>query len=381
MAAPLMLAPPEANRTPAAAATPSASGSPVPAAPEDAVTRKLKAALAESQSRLGALEPWQKKIFDEEAIPQYQRFVRNYRSAQTHSGSAVSNLEVDIDMESLKNYLRFYGPKSTGRTEADTTVLMYLRSDDSCEKCVAAGPGIRKLAAARVLRRGLKPVWVDADDVASVAGAEELKGKALDEKVAAMAAERNAAASLVMQWAPAPVDDIDTAHADEKRFIVTSNLQVRGLAGTGKQPADAQAVAKAESKAEILEVDSFETSAAKILSDAFTDIGAQAQKFELAQASKALQTGDQAEIDLEVRGVSEFAQLAQLKAQVQAKLAGATVEERKIARGHAVLAITGEKSADAIRVKLKGVALDSGRLVPVGDAVASAQSIAMEIRP
>src|SRR4051812_2594918 len=42
----------------------SASATP-PAAVEDGnVSRRLRAALAESESKLGAVEPWQKKIFD-----------------------------------------------------------------------------------------------------------------------------------------------------------------------------------------------------------------------------------------------------------------------------------------------------------------------------
>ena len=47
----------------------------------ESVPAQLKAALASSEARLGALEPWQKRIFADEALPQYQRFIRDYRSS------------------------------------------------------------------------------------------------------------------------------------------------------------------------------------------------------------------------------------------------------------------------------------------------------------
>ena len=383
-----------------AAPVASASATPSSAVPEDMVSRKLKAALGESEMKLGELEVWQKRIFEEEAVPQYQRFIRNYRSAQTHSGSAISNLEVDIDMDSLKNYLKFYAPKTLGRDEKNATALMYLRADSNCEKCVAAGPGIRKLAQNRVERRGLTAVWLTAEDVGVGADGAELQGKALDDKVAELAQSRNAAASLVMQWGPAPADDVDTAHADEKHFILHSLILARGLAGTGRLAPSKQMVATATGSVDLLEVDPFEAAAAKLFSDAFVELGAQAAQAELALLAKGAAGGADDEIDIDVSGIRDFEQLGRLKAQIQAKLPTAGLEERKISRGRAVLAVTGEKAGpDAVRTQLAGLPLDpagtsGGKLVPLeasGTAPASASehsmsadappTIAMEIRP
>jgi hypothetical protein len=335
---------------------------------DDAVNRKLKAALLESQTRLGELEPWQKKIFDEEAVPQYQRFIRDYRSSQTHSGSAISNLAVDIDMESLKNYLKFYAPKTLKRTEKDTAVLLYMRSGEGCEKCVASGPGIRKLVQARVLRRGFKPVWLSADDLAAAGGGEpdaELAGKALEKRVAELASTRNAAGYLVLEWAPAPVDEVDSMHADEKRYVIHSSLQARGLGGSSAVAPAPGALAKApatsgrvEGKMEIMEDDAFEAAAARLLTDAFTDLGAQSVRTEAAQrTSVQTQANNEAgDVSLDVSGISDFSQLTKLKAAIQGKLsADATVEERRIARGKITLAVVGEKSAEAVRPLLAGL--------------------------
>src|SRR4051794_9867340 len=70
----------------------------------DAVSTQLKSAVTASASKLGELEPWQKRIFSEEVVPQYQRFVRDYRS------SGTSGVTAEIDLESLRQYLRFYAP-------------------------------------------------------------------------------------------------------------------------------------------------------------------------------------------------------------------------------------------------------------------------------
>src|SRR5262249_44471658 len=67
----------------------------------NAATDRIKGALLEAEPQLGHLEPWQKVLFEEEAVPQAQRFIRNY------TGSSA-----DIDFDSLKNYLRFHARDS-----------------------------------------------------------------------------------------------------------------------------------------------------------------------------------------------------------------------------------------------------------------------------
>jgi hypothetical protein len=359
---------------------------------DGAVARRLRNALAESESRLGGLEPWQKKIFDDEALPQYQRFIRNYRSGQSHSGTAISAFEVDVDMDSLKSYLQFYAPKTLGRDEKNSNlVLLYLRAELSCEKCVAAGPGVRKLAQLRVERRGLMPVWLTADDLGVGSDGKELSGKALNERVSTLAHNRNAAAALVVQWGPAPADDVDTAHADEKHFLLQSWLQARGLAATGKLSAGAQNVAVSTGSVDLMEMDSFELAAGRLFSDAFVDMGAQALKAEQAIGAKALAGTPDNEVDVDVSGVRDFAQYSKLKAQIQAKLVGVGVEDRKLSRGRVTLALMGSKSpAETLRSQLVGLPLDpsssvAGRLAaldtgpsPASDDVPAA--ISMEIR-
>jgi hypothetical protein len=233
---------------------------------------------------------------------------------------------------------------------------------------VAAGPGLRKLALARVQRRGFKPIWITLDDL----GVEdEPQGKSLDDKVAELASKRNAAGSLVIQWGPAPVDDIDTAHADEKRYVIHSSLRVRGISGLAVAKANtANSVpGKVEGRMELLENDSFETSAARLLTDEFTDLGGQTARIEAALGKSAGQPveGDDSEVAIEISGVQDFAQLGRVKAQIQARLTNNSVEERKISRTHLTLAVPGEKSAETVKARLTG--LDGVVITSAADGV------------
>jgi hypothetical protein len=360
-----------------------------------AVAAKLKAALIESSTKLGAagqvsqLSAWQQRLFDEEALPQYQRFVKNYRSAQTHSGTAVSNLVIDIDVDSLRNYLRFYAPLTLGRSVGNAPVLMYLRGEPACTKCQNAAPILKGLAQARVERRGLSPIWLTNEDLGP--GGAELEGKALEEKISELATARNAAATLVMLWGLAPADDVDTAHADEIHYGLRTRLEARGLAGTGT-PAQALASAKAPISAKtegfvtLLETDSFESYAAKLLADAFVELGAASQQAEIAQASRGSSEAEDKELRLDVSGVKDFAQYSHLKAQLGAKFPSASLEERLISRSHVVLALVGELAElDTIKSRLSGLKLEEGHgrlaLAPGGPQPASATVTSIAVPP
>lgn len=69
-------------------------------APKKDLQESLKAALVEAKSKLGKLEEWQSTLFDEEAVPQYSRFIRDYRPS-------ANGVTADIDLDSLRNYLAY----------------------------------------------------------------------------------------------------------------------------------------------------------------------------------------------------------------------------------------------------------------------------------
>jgi hypothetical protein len=73
-----------------------AKASPAAAAPgRDPLTVKLQAALSDSLRQIGALEPWQQKVFNEEILTQPTRFIRDFRS---QGGGVV----VVVDVEGVK---------------------------------------------------------------------------------------------------------------------------------------------------------------------------------------------------------------------------------------------------------------------------------------
>lgn len=366
------------------------------------IAGKLKSALIDTSSKLGLagqasqMSPWQQRLFHEEALPQYQRFVKNYRSALTHSGTAASNLVIDIDVDSLRNYLRFYAPQTLGREVGNAPVLMYLRGESACLKCAAAAPGLKALAQARVERRGLSPVWLSSEDLGG--GGVELEGKALEERISELAQARNAAASFVMQWGLAPADDVDSAHADEIHYGLRTRIEARGLAGTGKPAAGGTQAktpitAKAEAMVTLLETDSFEQHAAKILADAFVELGAASQQAEIAKLGRGTSDSEERELRLDVSGVKDFAQYTRLKAQLGAKYPSFSLEDRLISRGRVVLALVGEvTSPDTIKAQLSGLKLEEGHgrlaLLPEGHQPASVTGVGvpqsvinLEIRP
>src|SRR4051812_6455948 len=82
-----------------------------------ALQEKLKDAVRESEPKLGTLEPWQKKIFEDEVVPSYQVFIKDYRSV----GREIS---ADVDVDSIRNYLAYYAPSVSKPKENAALVVL-----------------------------------------------------------------------------------------------------------------------------------------------------------------------------------------------------------------------------------------------------------------
>ncbi|MGK5083204.1 hypothetical protein WDW37_07840 [Bdellovibrionota bacterium FG-1] len=327
---------------------------------DDAVTHKLKSAIIESEVRLGVLEPWQKKIFDEEVVPQYQRFIRDYRSSQTHSGTANSSLAVDIDLESLKDYLRFYAPKALGIAPKAPVLAVFLRMGEDCgEKCTDATEGLRKLLVARAVRRGFKLQSLTTEDLGPTG--EDLEGKALDDKVMAVAGSRGAVGAWVLEWGKMPVDDMDSAHADENHYSLRSCLTLRSFGGPSGF--------RSEGKMDLLENDNFEAAFSRLASDGLNELGARTAQLE--RNMSRTDTFSENEVQVMISGFKNFAQWMRAKTWLQTRFPNASVQERKLARLKGGVALVGETSAETVRK-----ALSEGSKSWGGDS-----EIQMEVEP
>jgi hypothetical protein len=311
---------------------------------------RLAQLLLEAEPQLGKLEPWQKQLFEEEAVPQAQRFVKNY------TGSTA-----EFDFDGIKNYIRFHAPEVLRRI--DGKVLGLLKVDPSCSKCADAKDAIKVMMSERVRRRGLEVTWLATEDLTS----ESLSERELEDRLVTQVGSQpeGPAGALSVHLRAAPVDDIDTAHADDKRLQVLTFLYVKDASG--------HELSKSQGKLEVFDTEPLNTVTARLLTDAFTDLGARQKKME-----QDIATSGKAEVEIEVSGIRNY----ELYSKVQRALATSlkdegAIEPRKISRGRAVFALTTSKSADKIRNQLLNVRTDQETLTIRG---ISDQQIHMELK-
>ena len=322
--------------TATASGTPNAVASP---GSED-TDAQLKKAVSDSEKQLGTLDPQQKKIFDEEVVPQFAFFVKDY-------SKVGNNVSVQVDVDAIKNNLGFSAAKNI--PTGTTNLLLYFKADPHCPKCVEASTAIKKSMQARAERRGFVPVWISPEEL-------------VDTKPLELAEKRNASGALVVELKPAPMDDVDSAHADEKRFINSCAFDIRGLLHH-------------EDQSEIYDTDSFELTSAKLLTQAFVELGTKT-------ATSGANAAASQELLIQLSGTQNFQTYTQLKNQIRARLKDmGVVEERKISRGRAVLAIKTGHSLDELKLALGGIQF-GGALVAVTGAHSGpeGQIVEMEIK-
>ena len=291
------------------------------------VTTQLRAAVDNVQKKLSIVEPWQKKIFDEEVVPQYQRFVRDYRPAP-------GGLNVDVDQASIQDYIRFFAPKALNRPEAK--IAVYIKTD-SDEKSKGSYENIKRLIQARLERRGFTILIIKPEEVHD----SSLAGKAINDHILDMATKRGAVAAFSCIWNLLPPEEGDSAHADESHYQIQSFLQIKEIG-------------RAEGSAQLMDTDSFEMAAARMITENFTEIGKK-----MTTLSSAAAAGDHDEMSLEISGISQYAIFAKLKAFLSEKLTDlATIEERRLTKSSVTFALYSKKSTDEIKSMIEG---------PIGD--------------
>jgi hypothetical protein len=300
--------------TPKPAASTSAEPSALPSSVPSDSADPLRAAVINSQAQLGALDPAQKRIFDQEVVPQYPLFIRDYKRV----GSSVS---VELDLTGIRNTIRFSAQKTLG--QPDPKILLFLEADPNCPKCQEDAQAIKRHMQLRVERRGFTAVWVSP---------EELAGATISDLVG----PRGTFGYMKMSLIPAPQDDVDSAHADEARFQAKLELAVRS-------------VSTYQDQAELFDTGSFENESEKLLTHAFSELGAKSDLAGVSSVSKD-------DLMIQLTGISGFAQYSRIRNAIQTRLKGvALVEERKISRGQAVFAVKTKKTQAELKALLDGV--------------------------
>lgn len=349
-------APPTSSTRPQAhvSATPAAT----PGLSPD-LDNRIQAYFTDSRKELGTLEPWQLKIFNEEAVPEYQRFVRGYRltnptpngTANATGAASGSILSADIDFESLRNFLRFYAPKSLKQEKP--TILAVLKPQANCSKCISSLPEIKTLVATRLERRGFRVMWIAASEL----GDPSLMGSGLVSSAAKLATQKNVAGALTVYWQHS-LDDEDAMHPDERHYTIHSSLDIRDLSST-------------EEQLDVTDTGNFERSEGKLLADAFTELGAKLTNLEVSQSEIRRE-----ETVVDVVGIRSFAQYQALKNAFQSAVKGGTVEEQKISRGRAIFAVFSNASIQKIQQAISSAKPDGLKL---GAPTIEANEIHLEV--
>ena len=275
--------------------------------PKRDVSELLKAELQTKLPQIGTLADWQDRVFKEEVLPQYTRFVRDYRPG----GSGVV---ADIDVPGMKAYLTW------GReTDPKSEVLRFgvvVRAGSDCMKCQEASLPLRKEIKARLDRRGISALFLDEDPVAA---SDKWVGATLNEKLSELARKRGLVGLVRMDLRLAPVDP-DSAHADERTYLAKI-FQLDRLRGSELRH---------EGQLEVLENDSLFTAAERLLGDAVANFGS---KFLESSATRAQEASGR-ELRLSLTGWKGWQQYRDLRARlIQALKPLGSVDEQLYMRG------------------------------------------------
>lgn len=344
---------------------------------------RLRKVVADSELKLGVVSPWQKKIFDEEVLSQPQRFVRDYRAS-------AKGIDADVDWGSIKNYLSFHSSRviKTAPTKSVTQppLWYWIGAERGCLKCAQALPGIKKIIKSRVENRGFRAL--DGTANSSVKASESLSDDEGDTDSLSDAASENqklmalqiktkkvfeipgrsareiglkensehwfglkgAVGTLFVYLQLAPQDDVDSAHADEKRYLT--------LMYFGTSPEQANGTFGFSSEFESLENDGLDQSVVRLYLDAMTELGVQMGK-QSSSGKASSQNSDPAlsrqggevgsTFQLKISSVQSYGHYYRAKTEIQAALQDLSLQivEREFSRGQALWILRAPETASA----------------------------------
>ncbi|MEK7691164.1 MAG: hypothetical protein AAB425_09105 [Bdellovibrionota bacterium] len=326
-----------------------------PPAAGAALQETLKKSVLGAADQLGALESWQKDLWAE-VVEGYALFVRDYRAA-------ASGVQVDVDVDAIRNYLAFSAPKVLKRD--DYRFLVWVRPAKDCDECKAASEPIRNLLKLRFTRRGLKP-WLVANPLKELpplkwfwADSDLLTGQAFETELLKLLQEKNlAGAAFVSIDRELPPPD-DTAHADEIHFVTKTFF----IARSGNEPVRRERVTIHQGKLDTRDPSALTDQLSRLTTDALIDWGAQAE---------SIATGAEgpARFELSITGIPDFARYLGIRSKIEAALYLSLKDlsgfvERKMWRGGVVFGFQTQKPIDAVKAALSGLALEPGNLAIV----------------
>lgn len=286
------------------------------------VQDSLKNAVIESRNRLGAFDPWQKTLFDEEVVPQYGKFIRDYRTVGAKT-------QAEVDIEAIKRYLYFYAPKNLKRDSHRVAIFLDIQKD--CSKCTDSAAALKVILKSRVEHRGMTAVFIESTDL----GSNEL---------ITYVRNKNLAGGIWARARFAEIEDEDGAHADEKNYEVSAQIWMRPVGDRNDKEM------KGQGKLVVLENDALSATFEKVFTDAWTAIGSEA----MAQGS--LQDFGNEQAIVVISGIKDYRHLSRVKEQLKNLLGeqGSAVENRLV-RGQAEFKVKSNKNSDEVKKLLSSL--------------------------
>lgn len=284
----------------------------------DPIAPQLKAAIEKSKVKLDHLTSWQEEVFINEVLMSPSRFVLDYA---TH-GTTASKIKVDTD--GIKKYLSFHGQQISKADELK--VLLAVTASEKCVACVGAVPFIRKDLKERFERRGFTPIILSA--VESRRDLMEVMGS------------KNA-----MGWIQADIKSVDDAdHPGETKYELVFEARFPGTS-----------VSRIQKQMEVLANDSIEVGMSRVAIDAMMEMGSRVQLARMGAMAGEENPG----VQVQIAGVTQYAQLAKLKRALQDSLGSdGRVIERQINSSQSTLAVYSSLSPESLGKVLTSAKMD-----------------------
>ena len=284
---------------------------------------QLKSVVLEQYSRLGPLQPWQERLWQEEVLPHHLRFIKDYRSLP-------SGIQAEVDLEGIRNFLKFYAPAPLmKKPESLPQMEVFLDTQTPCERCTQALPQIKEYVLATLESRGLRPAWVSARDL-GLEGPLDPGAESVESRLTQRAQAKKDFGALVVSWNPAPEEEIDTAHADEKRYWVEIHLSLPGTPSIYR-------------KKEILDNESFFVTVNRLMVDVFTDLGGQL-------SHSFYEDLNSQEVLILIQGERDYTQYTLMKTQLAEALKPyGSLEDRMLSKKELVFAVSTQTQVSEIQ--------------------------------
>ena len=304
---------------------------------------KLKQSVSAYQKNLEPLEPWQGKVFSDEILPQFQKFL------SIHAGT-----EPTVDGDLIKSYLKFYAPKAL--QAKDPKVMIFLQWENTCGPCKASEHILRAIVRARLTRRGFQPLWVEKAELDAALSDPLSK---VDEKLVELMKIKEVQASFVLEWGTASALGINAAaaNASEDPEAELTGAQVPALAlKMGVRIGE-----KRFEKTKVLsEEEQLEASHATLLNEVLIDLGKnQGAARTVAQETSVQASSGMVSKQVQVTGIQDFSQLTRVKGLFQSQIKNiVSVLEQKISRGQVTLAVQAKSSEPELQAQIDAIQFD-----------------------